>query len=94
MTLQVVLAFLHLLHKLNNLGDEGNIVPYSTFHLPELIDHIDIRQDYVKWISEKDSSVSYSHDVHLNYSITDDSNLIYRLIFSGSEGILPLSFSP
>ncbi|XP_076248934.1 HECT and RLD domain containing E3 ubiquitin ligase 4 isoform X2 [Calliopsis andreniformis] len=56
MTLQVVLDFLHLLNKLNNEGDEGNIVPYTTFHLSELVNLIDIRQDYIKWISDKDSS--------------------------------------
>ncbi|CAL7935973.1 unnamed protein product [Xylocopa violacea] len=54
-TLQIILDFLHLLNKLNNEGDEGNKVPYSTFHLPELIELIDIKGDYIKWISEKES---------------------------------------
>ncbi|XP_076636822.1 HECT and RLD domain containing E3 ubiquitin ligase 4 isoform X2 [Colletes latitarsis] len=53
-TLQLVLDFLHLLNKLNNEGKERNIVPYATFHLPELIEYIDIRDDYVKWIVEKE----------------------------------------
>ena len=48
-TLQVVLDLLHLLNKLNNEGDAGNKVPYSTFHVPELIEYIDIRGDYIKW---------------------------------------------
>ncbi|XP_076666112.1 HECT and RLD domain containing E3 ubiquitin ligase 4 isoform X2 [Andrena cerasifolii] len=54
--LQAVLDLLRLLNKLNNEGDEGNIVPYATFHLPELVELIDIRTDYIKWISEKDYS--------------------------------------
>nr|XP_012137181.1 PREDICTED: probable E3 ubiquitin-protein ligase HERC4 isoform X1 [Megachile rotundata] len=55
-TLQVVLDLLHLLNKLNNEGVEGNKVPYSTFHLPELIEYIDIRGNYIRWISEPPSS--------------------------------------
>ncbi|XP_076648302.1 HECT and RLD domain containing E3 ubiquitin ligase 4 [Halictus rubicundus] len=54
-TFQLILDLLRLLNKLNNEGEDGNIVPYSTFHLPELVDFIDIRSDYVKWISEKES---------------------------------------
>ncbi|XP_043262293.1 probable E3 ubiquitin-protein ligase HERC4 [Colletes gigas] len=53
-TLQLVLDLLRLLNKLNNEGKERNIVPYATFHLPELIEYIDIRDDYVKWIVEKE----------------------------------------
>lgn len=61
-TLQVVLDFLYLLNKLNNESGDGNKVHYSTFHLPELIDLIDIRNDYIKWISEKESfSVCYAY---------------------------------
>lgn len=63
MTLQVALDSLHLLNKLNNEGNEGHKVPYSTFHLPELIELIDIRADYIKWISEKESlSVRYVYN--------------------------------
>nr|XP_031849691.1 probable E3 ubiquitin-protein ligase HERC4 isoform X1 [Nomia melanderi] len=54
-TFQLILDLLHLLNKLNNEGEDGNIVPYSTFHLPELVDFVDIRSDYVKWVSEKGS---------------------------------------
>ncbi|XP_076173074.1 HECT and RLD domain containing E3 ubiquitin ligase 4 isoform X2 [Ptiloglossa arizonensis] len=61
-TLQLVLDLLHLL---NTLNYEGNIVPYATFHLPELVDFIDIRNDYTKWITEKESG---SHQkVFCNY---------------------------
>ncbi|XP_053977184.1 probable E3 ubiquitin-protein ligase HERC4 isoform X1 [Hylaeus volcanicus] len=56
MTLQRVLHQLRLLNILNNQGNKRNIVPYATFHLPELIEFIDIREDYIKWISEKESS--------------------------------------
>lgn len=70
MTLQVILDSLHLLNKLNNEGDEGNKVPYSTFHLPELIELIDIRTDYIKWISEKESfSVRYAYNTFLIFLI-------------------------
>lgn len=71
-TLQVALDSLHLLNKLNNEGDEGHKVPYSTFHLPELIELIDIRADYVKWISERESS-SYQK-VFCNYPFLLDAN--------------------
>lgn len=54
-TLQVVLDLLHILNKLNNEGVAGKKVPYSTFHLPELIEVIDIRCDYIKWIIEPPS---------------------------------------
>ncbi|XP_078046235.1 HECT and RLD domain containing E3 ubiquitin ligase 4 isoform X1 [Augochlora pura] len=56
LTFQLVLDLLSLLNTINNQGEEGNIVPYSTFHLPELVDFIDIKSDYVKWISEEHSS--------------------------------------
>lgn len=71
-TLQVILDSLHLLNKLNNEGDEGNKVPYSTFHLPELIELIDIRTDYIKWISEKESFSSQK--VFCNYPFLLDAN--------------------
>ncbi|KZC13149.1 putative E3 ubiquitin-protein ligase HERC4 [Dufourea novaeangliae] len=57
-TFQFVLDLLRLLNKLNNEGENGNIVTYSTFHLPELVDFINIIGDYEKWISEKDTNVS------------------------------------
>lgn len=78
--LQAVLDLLRLLNKLNNEGDEGNIVPYATFHLPELVDLIDIRADYIKWISEKDYSVSYMHDTFLNYPIVDILNFNFYVM--------------
>ncbi|XP_017798859.1 PREDICTED: probable E3 ubiquitin-protein ligase HERC4 [Habropoda laboriosa] len=77
-TLQVVLDFLRLLNKLNNEGDEGNIVPYSTFHLPELVEFIDITDDYIKWISEKES-VSYQK-VFCHYPFLLDAQAKIRLL--------------
>lgn len=52
-----VLEFLRLLNKLNHTAEDKIRVPYSTFHLPELIEHIDIKADYFKWLTEKDYSV-------------------------------------
>ncbi|XP_068967213.1 probable E3 ubiquitin-protein ligase HERC4 [Bombus flavifrons] len=74
-TLQVILDSLYLLNKLNNEDSEGNKVPYSTFHLPELVELIDIRADYIKWISEKESfSVRYYQKVFCNYPFLLDAN--------------------
>ncbi|KAF7384056.1 hypothetical protein HZH68_014813 [Vespula germanica] len=50
-----VLEFLRLLNKLNHTAEDKIRVPYSTFHLPELIEHIDIKADYFKWLTEKDN---------------------------------------
>ncbi|KAG7211831.1 hypothetical protein KM043_011056 [Ampulex compressa] len=51
-TLQYVLDLLRLLNKLNHEADEGIKVPYTTFYLPELIEYIDIKTDYIKWSTE------------------------------------------
>lgn len=49
---------LQVLSKLNKINyDEGLKVPYDTFYLPELTENVDIRVDYVKWLSEKDPSI-------------------------------------
>lgn len=50
-----ILEFLKLLNKLNHTAEDEIRVPYSTFHLPELIEHIDIKADYFKWLTEKDN---------------------------------------
>ncbi|XP_017765568.1 PREDICTED: probable E3 ubiquitin-protein ligase HERC4 isoform X2 [Eufriesea mexicana] len=71
-TLQVVLDFLYLLNKLNNESGDGNKIHYSTFHLPELVDLIDIENDYIEWISEKES-FSYQK-VFCNYPFILDAN--------------------
>ncbi|KAG8311112.1 putative E3 ubiquitin-protein ligase herc4 [Homalodisca vitripennis] len=53
------LEILARLNKLNQSGmsghahaQEGLKVPYNTFHLTELSDHIDISLDYIKWVME------------------------------------------
>lgn len=96
-TLQVILDFLHLLNKLNNEDDEGNKVPYSTFHLPELVELIDIRNDYIKWISEKESfPVRFVRNLFLIY-LTMNTNIfsyIINISFLVSESVLSLPFPP
>ncbi|XP_046611167.1 probable E3 ubiquitin-protein ligase HERC4 isoform X2 [Neodiprion virginianus] len=52
-TLQLALDFLRLLNKLNHTTADGLRVPYTSFHLPELSECIDVRTDYVKWLTEK-----------------------------------------
>uniref|UniRef100_A0A1B6KH92 HECT domain-containing protein n=2 Tax=Graphocephala atropunctata TaxID=36148 RepID=A0A1B6KH92_9HEMI len=53
------LEILARLNKLNQSGLSGHAqvqaglkVPYNTFHLVELSDHIDISLDYIKWVME------------------------------------------
>lgn len=56
--LKALLELLRLLYKLNIVA--GIRVPYETFHLPELSEHIDINRDYLTWMSEEDRTyVSY-----------------------------------
>ncbi|XP_011257668.1 probable E3 ubiquitin-protein ligase HERC4 isoform X1 [Camponotus floridanus] len=52
--LKAVLELLQLLYRLNIVA--GIRVPYETFHLPELSEHIDINRDYLMWMSEEDRS--------------------------------------
>ncbi|XP_066590462.1 probable E3 ubiquitin-protein ligase HERC4 [Prorops nasuta] len=53
-TLQIILDMLRLLNKLNHTIN-GNIkVPYETFHITELMDCVDIKADYFKWLTEKE----------------------------------------
>lgn len=59
---QIVLATLRMLHKLNCQSDEGIKVPYETFYLPELAQFTDIRADYINWIYEKGSGPNPNHD--------------------------------
>lgn len=54
-TLQYALDLLRLLYKLN-FTDEDMRVSYETFHLPNLMNFIDIRADYLKWLMDEPSS--------------------------------------
>ena len=51
------LDFLAILNKLNHSVEDLK-VPYDTFYLPELTEAIDVRVDYVKWLSDSGSSHS------------------------------------
>lgn len=70
-TLQFSLDILEFIHKLNQACNEGLRVPYDIFHLPELPDIIDIKQDYLKWL---ETSESFSTNVSLfcNYPFLFD----------------------
>ncbi|XP_044756595.1 probable E3 ubiquitin-protein ligase HERC4 isoform X2 [Coccinella septempunctata] len=50
-SLVAMLDILSFLNKLNHLGD-GFIVPYNTFHLSDLSDYVDIRVDYLLWLTD------------------------------------------
>ena len=59
-TLEKILDFLKFLNKLNNgeiVPHDNNImkVPHDVFYLHELIDCINIRNDYWRWRSEGSS---------------------------------------
>lgn len=47
------LNLLRLLYKLN--VSAGMRLPYETFHLAELSQHIDVNRDYLKWMSDEES---------------------------------------
>lgn len=73
-SLEYALRLLTLLYKLNVTGIQGIRVPYETFHLPELSEYVDIRHDYLKWLTESDQSyvcnpgfflVSYLIHIHM-----------------------------
>lgn len=53
-----LVAMLDLLKNLNKLNHsvEGLKVPYDTFHLTDLGEYVDVRMDYVIWLT--DTSVS------------------------------------
>lgn len=51
----VALDFLAILNKLNHSVEDLK-VPYDTFYLPELTEVIDVKIDYVKWLSDSGSS--------------------------------------
>ncbi|XP_024937570.1 probable E3 ubiquitin-protein ligase HERC4 isoform X3 [Cephus cinctus] len=71
MTLQLALDLLRLLNKLNHTTDDGLRVPYASFHLPELSEFIDVRMDYVKWLTEEDP-FSYHKIFFCNYPFLFD----------------------
>lgn len=51
-----ILEFLRLLNKLNHTNEDEIRVSYATFHLPELIDYVDIKADYFNWLTDKVNS--------------------------------------
>lgn len=52
--LRLALDLLQHIHKLNQSADDGVRVPYSSFHLAELPEHIDVKSEYFKWLMDKD----------------------------------------
>jgi E3 ubiquitin-protein ligase HERC4 len=54
--LKSAMTFLQKLNKINLEFRE--IVPYDTFYIPEIIDKVDIKKDYIEWIKQKNLKVS------------------------------------
>ena len=40
------------------------IVPYDTFYIPDLIDKINVKEDYVEWIRRKSLRVSSNFSIN------------------------------
>ncbi|XP_012527820.1 probable E3 ubiquitin-protein ligase HERC4 isoform X2 [Monomorium pharaonis] len=55
-SLEYALRLLTLLYKINVTSSRDIRVPYETFHLPELSEYVEIRRDYLKWLTETDLS--------------------------------------
>lgn len=55
-SLYAMLEILMFLHKLNRKVEAGLKVSYDTFYLPELSECMDVRVDYLLWLT--DSGVS------------------------------------
>ncbi|XP_074114666.1 HECT and RLD domain containing E3 ubiquitin ligase 4 isoform X1 [Cotesia typhae] len=70
-TLKLSLELLKFINKLNQTENEGLRVPYDVFHLPELTTLINIRTDYIKWLSNSDSN-SVGVALICNYSFIFD----------------------
>jgi len=50
-----MLDLMAYLNKLNH-NEDGLKVPYDIFHINELHDYLDVRVDYVMWLSDNDVS--------------------------------------
>ena len=53
---------MEIMKKLNHVNEQnGQIIPYNHFYIPELRDKVDIRTDYVNWVQQLKmmNSVSY-----------------------------------
>ncbi|XP_011152046.1 probable E3 ubiquitin-protein ligase HERC4 isoform X1 [Harpegnathos saltator] len=69
-SLKCALELLRLLYKLN-FADDAMRVSYETFHLPNLMQFIDIRTEYLRWLME-DSSPNYPRIYFCNYPFLFD----------------------
>lgn len=49
---------MNLLYKANHLQRSSKL-KYDVFHMPELIDRVDLQQDYLKWSFEKNVSKQF-----------------------------------
>jgi E3 ubiquitin-protein ligase HERC4 len=59
--MEIPLEVLGKLNKLNNNVD-GLKVPYDSFYLTELTEKVDVRLDYLRWLTSKDPQmVGYRH---------------------------------
>lgn len=53
--LVLAMDVLNILYKTNHL-QRKNKLKFDVFHMPDLIDSVDIQQDYLKWVFEKNVS--------------------------------------
>ncbi|KAH1021754.1 hypothetical protein HUJ04_011239 [Dendroctonus ponderosae] len=91
--LVAMLDIMVFLNKLNHNID-GLKVPYDIFHMNELHDYLDVRFDYVLWLSDNDSGKLYLcnypflFDAHAKLKLLEtDQSLQYKIIFQIFTGI-------
>lgn len=64
---------MEVLKKLNSVNDtNGQIVPYTKFYIPELIDKIEIQTDYIHWVQQALANKRESQLAFCNYPFLFD----------------------
>lgn len=58
--LELALKMVHLLYRIN-LSRRTQRVPYEIFYLPDLLETVDLQQDYLLWIDRRVSSHAAIH---------------------------------
>ncbi|KAF7994791.1 hypothetical protein HCN44_004263 [Aphidius gifuensis] len=59
-SLVFILDMLQFINELNTNDNQGLHVPYELFHIHELIEIINIRADYLRWLRSNDSTSKYT----------------------------------
>lgn len=64
--LKDALDLLRLLSEMNHQDDGGIKVPYETFYIPEIVDVVDVKKDYISWhMSDNGSNPLMSNSVSI-----------------------------